>query len=153
MSSRPFVYYLRTRYVECDAQKVVFNSRYGEYTDVAVSEFIRAIGFGEEMKTGEFDVQLVKQTTQWRAPARYDDVLEISVATTHIGNTSFTLFAEFRIAGQESAIATVETVYVHVDHRTLQKQTIPDFRREALQRGAPGVAVDHAGYSSVAYKL
>lgn len=146
MSSRPFVYYLRTRYCECDAQKVVFNSRYGEYTDVAVSEFIRAIGFGEEMKTGEFDVQLVKQTTQWRGPARYDDVLEISIETRHIGNTSFTLFAEFRIAGQENAIATVETVYVHVDHRTLQKRTVPDFRREALQRGAPGVVVDHAGY-------
>ena len=146
MSSRPFIYYLRTRYCECDAQKVVFNSRYGEYTDVAVAEFIRAIGYGEEMKTGEFDVQLVKQTTQWRAPARYDDVLEISVETRHLGNTSFTLLAEFRIAGQEHAIATVETVYVHVDHRTLQKQPIPDLRRDALQRGAPGVVVDHAGY-------
>lgn len=146
MSSRPFVYYLRTRYSECDAQKVVFNSRYGEYTDVAVAEFIRAIGFGEEMKTGEFDIQLVKQTTQWRAPARYDDVLEISVETRHIGNTSFTLFTEFRIAGRQDAIATVETVYVHVDHKTLQKQPLPDFRREALERGAPGVAVDHAGY-------
>ena len=129
MSSRPFVYYLRTRYCECDAQKVVFNSRYGE-----------------EMKTGEFDMQLVKQTTQWRVPARYDDVLEISVETRHLGNTSFTLFAEFRIAGQDDVIATVETVYVHVDHKTLQKQPVPDFRREALQRGAPGVAVDHAGY-------
>ncbi|MET0533442.1 MAG: thioesterase family protein [Steroidobacter sp.] len=146
MSSRPFVHYLRTRYCECDAQQVVFNSRYGEYTDVAVAEFIRAIGFGPEMKTGEFDVQLVKQTTQWRAPARYDDVLEISVEARHFGNTSFTLACEFRIAGQESVIATVETVYVHVDHQTLQKQTLPDFRREALQRGAPGVAVDHAGY-------
>jgi acyl-CoA thioester hydrolase len=146
MSSRPFVYYLRTRYCECDAQKVVFNSRYGEYTDVAVSEFIRAIGFGEEIKSGAFDVQLVKQTTQWRAPARYDDVLEISVQTTHIGTTSLTLFVEFRIAGQESAIATVETVYVHVDHKTLQKVPLSDDRREALTRGAPGVAVDHAGY-------
>lgn len=153
MSSRPFVYYLRTRYIECDAQKVVFNSRYGEYTDVAVSEFIRAIGYGEEMKTGGFDVQLVKQTTQWRAPARYDDVLAISVETRHIGNTSFTLLAEFRIAGQENVIAAVETVYVHVDHKTLQKQPLPDSRREALQRGAPGVAVDHAGYLDASYRL
>jgi len=153
MSSRPFVYYLRTRYIECDAQKVVFNSRYGEYTDVAVSEFIRAIGYGEEMKTGGFDVQLVKQTTQWKAPARYDDVLEISVETTHIGNTSFTLFAEFRIAGHENVIVTVETVYVHVDHKTLRKEPLPDHRREALQRGAPGVAVDHAGYLGSAHKL
>jgi acyl-CoA thioester hydrolase len=146
MSARPFVYYLRTRYIECDAQKVVFNSRYGEYTDVAVSEFIRAIGFEQELKTGGFDVQLVKQTTQWRAPARYDDVLEISIETTHIGNTSFTLLAQFRIAGQETVIVTVETVYVHVDHQTLQKQPLSDDRREALTRGAPNVAVDHAGY-------
>ena len=146
MASRPFIYYLRTRYIECDAQKVVFNSRYGEYTDVAVSEFIRAIGYEQEMKSGGFDVQLVKQTTQWRGPARYDDVLEISVETRHIGNTSFTLFAEFRIAGQEPVIVTVETVYVHVDHQTLQKVPLPDERREALQRGAPDVTVDHAGY-------
>ena len=73
-------------------------------------------------------------------------VLEISVEARHLGNTSFTLFAEFRIAGRENVIATVETVYVHVDHKTLQKQVIPDLRREALQRGAPGVAIDHAGY-------
>ena len=30
----PFRYYLRVRYIECDAQKVVFNSRYSEYVDV-----------------------------------------------------------------------------------------------------------------------
>ena len=28
--SKPFRYYLRVRYGECDAQKVVFNSRYSE---------------------------------------------------------------------------------------------------------------------------
>src|SRR3954453_17477815 len=39
-----FRYYLRVRYVECDAQKVVFNSRYAEYVDVAINEFLRAIG-------------------------------------------------------------------------------------------------------------
>ena len=33
----PFRYYLRVRYIECDAQKVVFNSRYGEYVDVSIT--------------------------------------------------------------------------------------------------------------------
>ena len=40
----PFRFYLRVRYGECDAQKVVFNSRYGEYVDVGVNEFLRASG-------------------------------------------------------------------------------------------------------------
>ena len=32
-SMTAFRYYLRVRYIECDAQKVVFNSRYSEYVD------------------------------------------------------------------------------------------------------------------------
>lgn len=39
---RKFVHRLRVRYGECDAQKVVFNARYGDYMDVAVLEFMRA---------------------------------------------------------------------------------------------------------------
>ena len=146
MSSRPFVYYLRTRYNECDAQKVVFNARYGDYTDVAVAEFFRALGYGQQMVNGDFDVQVVKQTTQWRSPARYDDVLAVSVETRHMGNTSFTLATEFRLASGGDVIVTSETVYVHVDHRTLRKMPLPEALRQALQQGAVGVAVDHAGY-------
>jgi len=141
-----FRYLLRTRYHECDAQHVVFNSRYAEYTDVATAEFFRALGYEKQLQSGELDYQLVKQTTEWRAPARYDQVLDLSVATKHIGNTSFSLGVEFRIAGQENVIATVETVYVHVDHHTLQKSQLPPALRAALERGAPGVTVDHAGY-------
>jgi acyl-CoA thioester hydrolase len=73
-------------------------------------------------------------------------VLEIAVLTKHLGNTSFTLAAEFRIAGEERVIVNVETVYVHVDHHTLQKSPLPPKLREALERGASNVTIDHAAY-------
>lgn len=146
MSTERFKYFLRVRYGECDAQKVVFNARYADYVDLATAEFLRAIGYEEEIQTGEFDYQLVKQTLEWRAPARYDQVLEISVAAKHLGTTSFTFSTEFRVAGNDAVIATAETVYVHVDTQTLKKQAIPAPMREAFTRGAPGVTVDHAGY-------
>jgi acyl-CoA thioester hydrolase len=92
------------------------------------------------------DFQLVKQTTQWRAPARYDQVLELSVATRHLGTTSFTLATQFRLAGEQALIATCETVYVHVDGQTLSKTSLPEPFRAALERGAAGVRIDHAGY-------
>jgi acyl-CoA thioester hydrolase len=95
---KPFTYYLRVRYGECDAQQVVFNARYGDYVDVAVNEFLRALGFEDQLVTGELDFQLVKQTTEWRAPARFDQVLALSVSATRIGTTSFTLTTEFRVA-------------------------------------------------------
>ena len=89
-SSHPFRYYLRVRYIECDAQKVVFNSRYGEYVDVAINEFLRAIGVLPEFVDGHLDFQLVKQTIEWKAPARFDQVLELSIAAIRLGTTSFT---------------------------------------------------------------
>ena len=141
-----FKYYLRVRYSECDAQKVVFNARYGEYVDLAVTEFTRAAGLNATGMFGDFDYQVVKQTTEWKAPVRFDDVLEISVYTKHVGNTSFSCFAEFRIADTDAITTTIETVYVNVDPKTLAKRSIPDSLREALTRGAPDKFVDHAGY-------
>src|SRR4030095_16827342 len=146
MASAPFRYFLRVRYAECDAQKVVFNSRYGDYVDLAAAEFLRVLGFEQEIQSAELDYQLVKQTTEWLSPARYDQVLEISVSTKHLGTTSFTLATEFRIAGAEALIATSESVYVHVDTHTLQNAPIPARLRDALERGAPGERVDHAAY-------
>jgi acyl-CoA thioester hydrolase len=145
--TEPFRYYLRVRYLECDAQKVVFNSRYGEYVDVSVNEFIRAIGVFDEFTSGHLDFQLVKQTVEWKAPARFDQVLELSITATRLGTTSFTLGTEFRIAGGDGrVIVTVETVYVLVDGRTLTKLPLPDRLRTALQDGAAGRITDHAAY-------
>jgi acyl-CoA thioester hydrolase len=142
----PFRYYFRVRYGECDAQKVVFNSRYGDYVDLAAAELFRALGYEKEMQSGELDYQLVKQTTEWRGPARYDQVIEAGVSTKHLGNTSFSLLTEFRIAGEERVIVSVETVYVYVDTHTLTKMSLPQHLRDALTRGAPGLSADHAGY-------
>src|SRR6266540_4152433 len=96
----PFRYYLRVRYAECDAQKVVFNSRYAEYVDVGLNEFLRAAGIHDQFVTGALDFQLVKQTIEWKAPARFDQVLELAIAAKHLGNTSFTIITDVRIAGE-----------------------------------------------------
>lgn len=140
----PFRYYLRVRYGECDAQKVAFNARYGDYVDLATTEFLRALGFGAELVDGRLDYQLVRQTTEWKAPARFDEVLEARVAARRLGTTSFTLGVEFRRAGEAALLATAETVYVMVD-ASLNKTPLPDALRAALERGAAGVETDHAG--------
>ncbi len=137
MSVQPFRYYIRVRYIECDAQKVVFNSRYSEYVDAGINEYLRAAGIFQQFYEGNLDFQLVKQTIEWKAPARFDQVL---------GNTSFTILVEFRIAGEARVIVTIETVYVLVDARSLTKLPLPEAVRAAMQEGAAGRSTDHAGY-------
>lgn len=127
-----FTHQLRVRYGECDAQKVVFNSRYGDYVDIAVLEFMRALPMGERFLNGELDYQLVKQTTEWKSPARFDDELAITVSTVSLGTTSFMLRAEFRKSGQDAVLAVSETVYVLMDGATLRKMPLPADVRTAL---------------------
>ncbi len=144
-----FRYYLRVRYCECDAQSVVFNARYADYIDLSTTEFMRALGFGGALLDGSLDFQVVKLTIEWKAPARFDQVLEISVSATRLGNTSFTISTEIRIAGEEPVIVTAETVNVAVDRRTLRKMPLPADFRAALEKGAPGVTTNHAGLAAV----
>jgi acyl-CoA thioester hydrolase len=142
----PFVLYLRVRYGECDAQRVVFNSRYADYIDVAVTEFMRAIGYGSEAARGDLEYQLVKQTIEWKAPVRFDDVLALSVEPVALGNTSFTLRTTFRIAGSESVTAVADTIYVLLDTTVFKKTPLPPSFQETLTRAARGVSVDYAAY-------
>jgi acyl-CoA thioester hydrolase len=113
--------------------------------DIGCTEFFRALGFGEALATGTLDYQLVKLTLEWKAPAQSDQVLELSIYATKLGNTSFTLATDFRISGQEQIVCKAETVYVNVDPNSLAKLPLSNEVRDALTAGALGKTVDHAG--------
>jgi acyl-CoA thioester hydrolase len=145
--SAAFCYYLRVRYQECDAQHVVFNARYGDFIDLACFEFLRAaLPSPTACSDGSFETQTVRQLVEWKGSARFDDVLAVSVRTGRVGSTSFTLIFEIRRAGEEQVLATCETTYVHVDKASYSKRPIAPQMRAALERGAPGTSVDHAGH-------
>jgi acyl-CoA thioester hydrolase len=143
----PFRYYLRVRYQDCDAQHVVFNSRYSDYADLACFEFMRAaLPRPTDGLDGTFEIQNVRQVIEWKSSARFDYVVEVSAWVSRIGTTSFTLSTEMRRAGETPVLATTETTYVHVDHKTFTKREIEPRMRAALEAGARGKTVDHAGY-------
>jgi acyl-CoA thioester hydrolase len=133
------------RYGECDQQGVVFNPRYAEYVDLACTEFLNIVIGRANLVGGGFEVQVVKLLVEWKGPARYDDVLEIAVATKSIGNTSFVLKFDMRKFGDNETIVTAETVNVHVDPKTWAKRPIAEHHRIKLMSGARGRVIDHAG--------
>jgi len=145
--TKPFRYYLRVRYQECDPQHVVFNARYADYADLAAFEFMRAaLPRPRDAFDGTFEIKTVRQVVQWKAPARFDDVIEICIWASRFGTTSMTLSCELRRAGEAEMLAMIETVYVHVDAETWKKRQIAPKMRAALAAGAAGKVTDHAGY-------
>ena len=130
----PFRYYLRVRYQDCDAQHVVFNSRYSEYADITCFEFLRAaLPRPTDGLDGTFEVQVVRQVIEWKSPARFDDVLEVSAWVSRIGTTSFTLSTEMRRAGEPAGAGD------HRDHlrprRSRDLHQAPHRPRDARRPG------------------
>ncbi len=144
--TQPFRYTLRVRYGECDAQYVVFNARYGDYVDLASTEFLKACLAGRDIFDGSFEYQVVRQLTEWKGSARFDDVVEVSVSPAKLGTTSFALAFELRKAGTPDVLVTCETVYVTVDKATWSKRPLTDDERARIEAGARGKRIDHAGH-------
>jgi acyl-CoA thioester hydrolase len=159
-----FRYLLRVRYGECDAQGIVYNARWADYVDLAAGEFTRAL-FGS---VTAMELKLAKLTIEWRASARFDDVLELRVATTRVGTTSYETRTEIVHHGEDAILATADVVYVAIASPTDvgraappeavrsvidvggAKRPITPAERERLLAGAPGVVVDHAGVTAPA---
>src|SRR5512147_1599801 len=82
---------IRVRYSEIDGQGIVYNSRYLEYVDVALTEYFRALGFQYQELVEEhgFDPSLVKATIEFRRAARFDELLQIRARVEAVGRTSF----------------------------------------------------------------
>ena len=144
----PFRYCLRVRYGECDQQGVVYNARYGEYVDLASTEFLRATFAPLNCFDGTIEFQVVKLLVEWTAPARFDDTLCIDVTLKTLGTTSYTLAFAMRRAGQAETIVTAETVNVNIEPKTWTKAPLPADFRARLTAAARGQVVDHGGYGT-----
>ncbi len=135
-----FTHRLRVRYSECDPQGVVFNANYVTYFDIALTELWReAIGPYGEMMAGGADMVVAETRVRYLAPTRFDDVLDISIAPTRLGNTAMTTRIEIRLG--EIVAAEGEMRHVFVDTRSGLKRPIPD----DVRRGLEPYAVDVAG--------
>jgi acyl-CoA thioester hydrolase len=127
-----FVYQHRVRSHEVDAQGFVFNSRYLEIADVAMTEFFRGIGWPyPKLVAGGTDPSVVSAAMTFLAPAKFDDLLDVHVACRRVGTSSFRL--DMNVNRGETKIAGIELVYVNVDPAAEQSRPLPAPVAEALR--------------------
>ena len=128
---RSHTHRVRVRYGECDPSGVVFNAHYFAYFDLALTELWReaAGGYGAMMEEG-VDLQVVEATARYKAPARFDDEIDVTIEVTNLGNTS--MLTRYAIHRDGTLLVEGELVYVFVDAGTLTKIPIPDRFRSAL---------------------
>ena len=140
---------VRVRWMECDAQGIVFNGAYLGYLEVAQAEYFRNLGFSiyRIAQNGYFDSAVVKADLEFKAPARVDDILELHARVERIGNTSLTLLVEIYPQGDDRHLTSIEAVYVGFHADTGATRRVPDAIRSLVdQFEATGEVLELSGF-------
>jgi acyl-CoA thioester hydrolase len=137
-----FSYPHRVRYAEVDPQEIVFNSRYLEYCDAAVTEYLRALGFppNEMVAVHHCDLVVVRAEIEFIAPARLDDLLLVYVRTSHVGRSSVTNQFEICRNGANTPLTRASIKYVNFDRVSATAASVPLPIRDAIAK-FDGIAV------------
>jgi acyl-CoA thioester hydrolase len=127
----PFVHRLRVRYAECDMQGHVFNGNYLTWFDVAHTEMLRA-AFGPYDRIVESGVEFVvaEASLRYRAPARFDDELEVHVSLDPPTNSSLT--SRFEVLRGDDLLTEGILRHVCVDAQTFAKAPWPAQLRDSF---------------------
>ena len=129
-----FFFPFRVRYSEIDGQGVVFNAHYLTYFDTSLTEYFRALGYDQyaDARATGIDFHVVKSVIEYRAPARFDQELDVGVRVARIGNSSLVFELAIFLKGGVDALVTGEIVWVYTDQKTSRPVPIPNSIRELI---------------------
>ncbi len=128
-----FHHKIRVRFGDTDLQAIVFNANFLIYYDVAWTEYFRALGLTwQAMISSGVDTVIARTTLEFKAPARFDEVLEVYTRISKIGKTSLNFEFEIYPEGGERLVNSASSLYVCVDPKTLLKMRVPDDLRRRI---------------------
>ena len=130
-----FSHRFRVRWSEVDPQAVVFNARYLDYADIAITEYYRAVGFRELHPDAPLEFHVKRATVTWAKPIEADEMIDVLARTVRSGTTSMTQIVEIHGVNDgdvDDLRAEVELVNVHVDLATHRPAPLPDWLAPAF---------------------
>ncbi|MES2754647.1 MAG: thioesterase family protein [Pseudomonadota bacterium] len=109
---------IKVRYSEIDGQKVVFNSRYLEYADVALTAYWDWADIAGKLGDEDWQSHVRRAEVDYLKPFVFGDSMDAWVRIERIGGSSFTQRCELTHAVTGELHAVVNVVGVGVDLST-----------------------------------
>ena len=117
----PVVTTYRVPYADTDQMGVVYYGNYLTYFERARNELMRAMGYDYKTCESEgFMLPVVHAEVDYRSPAKYDDVLEISAWVKSQKGVRLEVACEVRRQGDPTVLASGYTRHVFVSSRTFR---------------------------------
>jgi acyl-CoA thioester hydrolase len=113
----PFVFPVRVYYEDTDAGGVVYHANYLKYLERARSEWLRNLGFSQEVLRTQEKLAFVVHHVDilFRRPARLDDHLQVSVVVETVRETRVYFQQTIERDGECLAKARVEVVALDIE--------------------------------------
>jgi len=125
---------LRVRYPEVDRMGVAHHSHFLVWFEMGRTELLRSLGctYGEMESEGIF-MPVVEVSCRYRAPVRYDDLLEVETQLGEVSGSRVTFEYRLRRQGAEEVLAEARTTHATVN-REGQVVRLPASYRDLLVR-------------------
>ncbi|MEG2942282.1 MAG: tol-pal system-associated acyl-CoA thioesterase [Thermomonas sp.] len=126
MHSDPFSWPARVYWEDTDAGGVVYHARYLAFMERARSEWMRALGWDQGVLRDRDDMVFVVRAMEldFRAPARLDDQLQVSVRLLECRGASFSVGQRIERAGALLVEGTVRIAALRASD--FKPRPIPD---------------------------
>ncbi len=121
-----FNWTVRVYYEDTDAGGIVYYANYLKFFERARTEWLRAAGIGQQILLEEHGAMFVVKSAalDYHAPAKLDDVLELTLSIEKLGRASVQFVQEARCGGVLLTSARVKVGCV--DGASLRPRALPD---------------------------
>lgn len=130
----PFVWQLRVYWEDTDGGGVVYHSRYLNFLERARTEWLRARGVDQSALAAKEGVVFAirRMEVDWIAPARLDDVLDISVHSVRASAARLAFTQEMHRASDGREIARAGVTAVCLDAVRFRPRKMPEWIRSEI---------------------
>lgn len=120
------------RYAETDQMGVVHHAVYPIWFEMARTDYIKAAGMSySEMEKLGVMLPVTGISCRYRIPAKYDDVLSVTVRITRFSPARIEFEYEVRREGEDEILTTGTSAHGFVDSKTFRplnfKKALPEF--------------------------
>lgn len=132
----PFIWPSRVYWEDTDAGGVVYHAGYLRFFERARTEWLRALGIGQQVLREEHGVVFVVHgmDIRFNRPARLDDLLEASVVVTELRSASFKVEQILRRHAEEPVLVDARVRIACVEPQRWRPCAIPEFLLQEISK-------------------
>lgn len=124
---------IRIHYALTDQMGVVYHGHYAQFYEIGRTEAIRNLGYTyKDVEALGIIMPVVDLHMRFLQPARYDDLIMVSISLTEIPKTHKIVFHGEIKLGDKVINTGTATLYT-MDAKTMQRTTLPEQIQKALE--------------------